>query len=126
MSDPKVTTCYPSDPYFQLPDMNPDGEVLGWYSISDPIGEYEDQSVLLSDACLGDPPVEEVIKVVSHEYLHYILDEEVGEIACKYLDRLVDEGDFIVDRAENHVEDDRPLQPALIHRVEDELLDDGQ
>lgn len=108
--DLTVTTCEADEGYGVLPKTGPTGELLGWHVSSEFDTAFGQRVVLLSDMCVGEPPIEEVVKVVSHEYLHDILEQEIDHEARDSLDNIVEDGNFIVDRIENHVEDDRPLK----------------
>lgn len=94
-----VTTVETSEPYGKIPEETE--EMLGWHitsSVDTPMGT---RAVLLSDPFVGEPPLSEVVKVISHEYLHDILEQEVDRRASTMLDNIVDAGDFVVDREEN-------------------------
>lgn len=82
--------------------------MLGWYHHSEP--HNDGPRILFSDVCQGEPSTEEIVKVVSHEYLHHVLDVLVSKHASRGIDSLVDDGNFIIERPENGVKDDRPMK----------------
>ena len=103
-----VTTVEATEPYGCLPEETE--EMLGWHitgSVSTRLGS---RVVLLSDPFKGEPPMDEVIKVISHEYLHDILEEEIDREASNMLDNIVEAGNFLIEREENGRNGDRELK----------------
>lgn len=116
VSVPDIEVVEADMPYGNLPYLPYGGEMLAWYRSEEYPGE-KGQSVLISDLCIGDPPIQDVAKFVSHEYLHHILEELVSVDASIELDAIVDNGDYIADREENVPIDDRPLKERWEHKV---------
>lgn len=100
-----VEVVEPHEPYGMVPG-GPDG-ILGWFISSAPgESEWERRTVLLSEVGNNSASVEEVIKVISHEYLHDVLEREASFQASLDLDNLVHDGNFVVDRPENRETDE--------------------
>lgn len=94
-----VTTVEATEPYGEIPEGTE--EMLGWHITASVDTHLGTRVLLLSDPFKGEPPVSEVVKVVSHEYLHDVLEQEVDRRTSTMLDNIVESGDFIVDRDEN-------------------------
>lgn len=105
-----VTTVESDSPYGYLPDEG-SNSFLGWHITSAVETEYGQRVILLSDPCVGEPPIDEVVKVVSHEYLHDILEEEIGRQASCMLDNIVHDGSYVANREENNNTLERELRP---------------
>lgn len=116
---PEFEVVDPREPYGELPSLPNGGEFLGWYVSSDKY-EYNDMTILLSDVCHGEPEMREIVRVISHEYLHHILNEVVSVDVCHALDNIVCGAKFIADREENTAGCNREMEERW--REEDERL----
>lgn len=119
--DPDLTfsVVEPDAPYGTIPAVPAGGCMLAWYVCQAGDNGYDGRQILLSDLCKGEPSTEQVVKFVSHEYLHDILEDVEDLDTSRKLDNLVDGADFIADREENGIDDDRELKDRykLISRL---------
>lgn len=94
-----LTTVEARKPYGFIP--NKTRGMLGWHVGSSVNTDFGSRTVLLSDPFKSDPSIDEVVKIVSHEYLHDILEQEEDQDASIMLDNITDGGDFLIEREEN-------------------------
>lgn len=103
------------EPYDALPRLPYGAQLLGWYRLNVEFAEWDGEKIFLSDMCVGEPEIEQVVKVLSHEYLHHILSVQISNWTSIKLDNITDDADFLIDRPENNHVDDRPCKVKYAH-----------